>query len=68
MKQITVSITSIANVSTIQMKYNERFVVENVVWRNRKGFPTEPRFPFMGLLKAFLRVKNESSRIPGGVK
>ena len=56
MKQITVSITSIANVSTIQMKYNERFVVENVVWKK------EPRFPFMGLLKAVLRV------MKGGVK
>ncbi len=50
MKQIIVTITGIQNVSTIQMKYNNHFVVENVTWRRK------PRFPFRGLLKAALRI------------
>ncbi len=56
MKTIIVTITTAKNISTVQIKCGNIFIVENTAWSEKA------KFPFKALLKGFYKVIRRNLR------
>lgn len=55
-----VSIFTIQNISTIEIRINKAYAAVSYNWKNRK-----PGFPFIGLIKAIIKIsKNFINEVP----